>query len=1036
MNRAFSKLLRSGSLVALSAVIGPQLAFAQDAAVDNAEADIVVTGVRASLDRAIDIKRNSNGVVDAISAEDIGKFPDTNLAESLQRITGVSIDRVNGEGSQVTVRGFGGGFNLVTLNGRALPAANVGTVGGDANADTATGSSRSFDFANLASEGVSTLEVYKTGRAAVPSGGIGAAINVITRKPLDAREAGFNGSIGVKALYDTSVEKREDDPAKITPEISGLLTWRDENEMFGVSVFGSYQKRNFSSRGATVNGWNIRRYSEFVGADSPFVTPTTQIRNAPTDPNQLISVPNDSSYFYSEGSRERINGSASVQFRPVETLTFTADALFAQNTQREQRSSQGNWFNRPFAQVEFDDNPVVATTTFLQENIGGVKDAAFEQANRGVRNRLQDYGLNAKWEITDRITLSIDGHTGLAQSSPDNPMGLSSTLVGLGAPVVASQSADFSGTIPVQSITINDAVPGRGPNGNGQLDLGDIGSQMGRTVSSAQRQRLNEVRADLGWELDDLGSRVDVGGNYRTSKMRQTRTQTQQTLGDWGITNVGDIASQAPGVLGTYCLVCKFDRFDANGEGATLVAFRGNAVDLYNALSPYYAGRGNAIGVTARENNLVKEDIWSAYGQLTWKGELAGRRATLVAGARYERTKVTSTSQLAVPGAITWTADNDFVLSISDQIQPFSEGGNYNNFLPAMDFQIEIAKNFIGRFSFSKTIARPEYSNLFVSSSVRTPPRPTALDGTATGSTGNARLAPLISDNLDLSFEWYYKPSSFLSAGIFEKRVQNFVGVGQTTRNLFGLRDASAGAPGSRSGIALAELQRLRYDSSDVNLFTMTALLQEAGGNIQQASQQFQANVANGVLNQAFADQVLGRVDIAPDANDPLYQFEVTQPINNRQGKIWGVELAGQHFFGDTGFGVSAAYTLVRGDVGIDVGADRTVDQFALVGLSDTANATLIYDKNGISARLAYNWRDKFLQTVNRGDDGRNPTFVRAFGQLDLNVSWDISEQFAVSFEGINLTESSIRTYGRSTNNLWYAQELDRRFLLGGRFRF
>jgi len=767
------------------------VAQAQDAAVQNAEADIIVTGVRASLDRAIDIKRNSSGVVDAISAEDIGKFPDTNLAESLQRITGVSIDRVNGEGSQVTVRGFGGGFNLVTLNGRALPSANVTSVGGDQNADYSSGTSRSFDFGNLASEGVSTLEVYKTGRAAIPSGGIGASINVVTRKPLDAREAGFSGTIGVKALYDTSVEKSLSDPAKITPEASGLLSWRDENEVFGVSIFGSYQKRNFSTRGATVNNWNIRRYSQFADPANGFVNANTQISNAPTDPNTLVSVPNDSSYYYSQGSRERINGSAVMQFRPTETLTFTADALFAQNKQREQRASQGNWFNRPFAQVEFDGNPVVATTSYLQENIAGVKDAAFEQAERGVRNRLQDYGLNAKWEINDRVTLSIDGHTGLAQSSPDNPNGVSSTLVGLGAPIVASQSADFSGVIPVQSIIINDALRG---NGNGVLDLGDLGSQMGRTVSSAQRQRLNEIRADLGWELDDGGSRFDVGANYRTSKMRQTRTQTQQTLGDWGITHVGDIASVAPGVLQEYCLVCKFDNFDAKGQGATLTAFQGSAVDLYNALSPHYASLGNAVKVTQQEDNRVKEDIWSAYGQLTWKGELAGRPASLVVGARYERTKVRSTSLVAVPQTINWVSDNDFTPIVSDEVQPLSDSSNYNNFLPAMDFQIELAKNFIGRFSFSKTIARPDYGNLFVATSVGTPPRPIALGGFATGSTGNARLSPLISDNLDLSFEWYYKPSSYISAGVFEKRVQNFVGTGQTTRNLFGLRDASSGA--------------------------------------------------------------------------------------------------------------------------------------------------------------------------------------------------------------------------------------------------
>src|SRR5690554_644242 len=119
--------------------------------------EIVVTGIRGSLTTSMNVKRTSVGVVDAITAEDIGKFPDTNLAESLQRITGVSISRVNGEGSEVTVRGFGAGNNMVTLNGRTMPAAQTANGGG--------GGSRAFDFGNLASEGISGVEVYKTGKA-------------------------------------------------------------------------------------------------------------------------------------------------------------------------------------------------------------------------------------------------------------------------------------------------------------------------------------------------------------------------------------------------------------------------------------------------------------------------------------------------------------------------------------------------------------------------------------------------------------------------------------------------------------------------------------------------------------------------------------------------------------------------------------------------------------------------------------------------------------------------------------------------------
>src|SRR6478735_5616822 len=218
-------LARTASALTLAACFGSATSVAaQETQTSTPETEIIVTGVRASLDRSIDLKRNAAGVVDGISAEDIGKFPDTNLAESLQRITGVSIDRVNGEGSKVTVRGFGPGYNLVTLNGRALPTASIASIGQDQNGDFVSGTTRSFDFSNIASEGVSSLVVYKTARASVTSGGIGAAIDIVTRKPLDG-QLGFTGSIGAKAVYD---ESDTEDYARVTPEVSGLLNWVNE----------------------------------------------------------------------------------------------------------------------------------------------------------------------------------------------------------------------------------------------------------------------------------------------------------------------------------------------------------------------------------------------------------------------------------------------------------------------------------------------------------------------------------------------------------------------------------------------------------------------------------------------------------------------------------------------------------------------------------------------------------------------------------------------------------------------------------------
>ncbi|MFT7314760.1 MAG: iron complex outermembrane receptor protein, partial [Paraglaciecola sp.] len=165
---SFNKTRLAASIAVLLGTAIALPAFAQEEALADDVEVIQVKGIRGSLARSMDIKRESSGVVDAISAEDMGKFPDTNLAESLQRITGVTVSRANGEGSQITVRGFGPAKNLVTLNGRQMPG---------------TGYTRSYNLENLSSEGVSALEVYKTARAENPSGGLGATVNIVTAKP-------------------------------------------------------------------------------------------------------------------------------------------------------------------------------------------------------------------------------------------------------------------------------------------------------------------------------------------------------------------------------------------------------------------------------------------------------------------------------------------------------------------------------------------------------------------------------------------------------------------------------------------------------------------------------------------------------------------------------------------------------------------------------------------------------------------------------------------------------------------------------------
>jgi len=1021
--RITSTLLGGVSALAICSLASTAPAFAQDAAVAPAEQDvIVVTGIRGSLQRAMDIKRDANGIVDAISAEDIGNFPDTNLAESLQRITGVSINRVNGEGSLVTVRGFGSGFNMVTLNGRTMPTSNIAIIGTDQSGDFATGSSRSFDFSNLASEGVSGLEVYKTSRSDIPSGGIGATINILTNRPFD--NPGMRGVIGAKIMNDTSVEFSGDE---FTPELSGLFSWTDPSERFGVSLFGSFQERNAASVSATSNNWNIESFDSFSNTANGRVNGATVITNPPPG-SQLVSFPNDSRYHLAEAERERINGQLTFQFRPIDTLTLTADYTYANSQTTEQRTDQTNWFNRPFAQVTFDDNPVVATSSFLQENIAGVKDMGFEQQYRAVETTLESFGFNGEWEVNDRLTLSVDAHTSTSETSPNSPNGASSTLFSMGAPVIAAHSLDISSGFPVQNFTIDDAQRG---NANGVLDVGDLGSQIARTNTSFQEHALDEIRFDASWEVDG-GMRFDVGADYRTSKMTQRRVQTQQTLGDWGLNNPGDIEQFAPGLVEQYCLSCLFDDYT---PGNAQIAFKASAVELNDLLSAAYAGMGNAVNETQSDFNVVEEDILGLYAQFTWEGDWMNMPTTLATGIRYEETQVASTALVSVPQAIVWLSDNDFTTILSSTVQPVADEGEYTNLMPSVDLKIELMPDLIGRISYSETIARPSYGNLFVADDSNTPPRPTAFGGIATGSTGDAGLLPLQSDNIDISLEWYFDDSSMLSVSFFDKKVENFIGTGQSTRNLFGLRDPSSGNPGTRSGDALTELGVIGADPTDVNLFTLTALIDQMG-SIAAASAVFQANFAGGFLNQAFIDSTFGAYDVTPNASDPLFGFEVQGPINNREGSIHGIEFALQHFFGDTGFGFQANYTMVDGDVTIDVGADPSVDQFALLGLSDTANFTAIYEKYGFSARVAYNWRDEYLASTNRGGGNRNPVFNEAFGQVDLNVSYDVTETLQFSFEAINLTGENLRTFGRDNSNFWFVQELDPRYLLGARYRF
>jgi TonB-dependent receptor len=1048
--------------------------------------EVVVTGLRGSLKASMETKRDAIGVVDAINAEDIGKFPDTNLSEALQRITGVSIDRRNGEGATVTARGFGPQFNMVTLNGRQMPTADA-FADGTATTGGLAGNSRSFNFANLAAESISAVEVYKTGRADIATGGIGASINVRTARPLD--NDGLVLNLGVKALDDTTNRVGED----FTPELSGIFSYSTDDKRFGVGLTASYQKRDSGSSTSTVNDWHIQAWDSSNGgnnatnrANAPLFVDTRDtpydgtddrtaatIENAPAN-GQLYAIPNDIRYAFSDSERERINGQFTTQFVPVDGLTLTADYTFAQNSITEDRGEQTIWLQRNgFDHIVFDTGEAVATPVLLHEFTGASKDFGYEQQHREQKNDLKSLGFNADWAVSDKMTLGFDFHNSTARSLPDDPVtGGGQTAFSVAGKVPSSclqfygaNPADPAATAPcrnasnywTQTFTFNNGLPvaartlfpdqlsayaGTGGNSDYSFGAGSLGSQILRIAYNDQTTGIKQSRIDGKFKISD-DSTLAFGVETRAMESRQRSSGSNLTLGDWGVGDSGNVPDMVA-LLTPFSLTGAFDDF--NAAGAPSGGWKGNA----NVLGQWGLDHGYTNWTEAsapdgqlrfnpgfNTNSTVSEDTQSVYAQLAFKFELGTMPSNFVAGARYEDTKVHAANNTLVPSALLWQDDNDFQVvrpTVGNETLVTGDG-HYKNLLPNLDFDLGLTADLKARFSYSKTIARAGYFNLSAGQIPGTPGGSSLVGQfTPPGGQNNPGLLPLESDNFDVSIEYYFSDKGYVSLGAFQKNVANFIGNSVETINLYGIRNQTGG-PRAQQALAYLRNPAHPFAVDDSALFTAVAMLENPGTFQDAKGVSWTGGLANYNGSNAQHVAFATRYDILPTADDPLYTFNVNTPTNNKDAKIHGFEVGGQYFFGDTGFGVLANYTVVRGDVGYDVTSDPNENQFALLGLSDSANAVLMFEKFGISARLAYNWRDEFLQNLNVGQ-WRNPIYVEAYDQIDLNVGYDFNDHFAVSFEAVNLTGEDVRWHGRSDKQMWRLEDQGARYALGARYKF
>lgn len=989
------KFLPACIAMALSSAVYAQ----QPASDEDPLEEVLVTGVRASLERAMDIKRNAQGVVDSISAEDIGKFPDTNLAESLQRITGVSINRINGEGQEITVRGLGPDFNLVTLNGRQMPVSGLEA--------TTVNASRSFDFSNIASEGIAGVDVYKTSRADIPSGGMGATVNVKTTRPLDA--PGLKFTVGGKAVYDTS----RIDP-EVTPEISGLYSQTFADDTVGVALSFSQQNRKGGYRQVSVpNGWHTQSVQQvdgwFAGVDLTTGTITE---------DDFIVRPQNIEYNFTEFERDRTNGQLTLQYAPSDAITATLDYTYSQQEIASNNNTLNIWFWEGEGLDEVNSEWALGSSNNAGGNVYyprvfnhfGGDDLVFGVADFAQENINNSVGFNISWDATSQLTLELDYHDSDAKSQAASPYG-NSSVIQTAAFIRAGAVVDFSQDFAVMGV--------RTPDGS-MLSTAQAGPETLQPTGSSLRNSLftndiQQLQLRGQYQFDDSSLRSIDFGLARTENAIHRGMMVAQR-DNWGA-SFGDPADLRDEVFTARSVLGDFDAANGTGHfangGGTFdqfdlyydFSFADNAADVVatqapinsdNEVNPAIWPCADRFCVTQdwTTDQRTQEDISAAYVQANFEVDSTLGVWKATAGARYEQTDVESSAVVPAFTGIDWVADNEFHLIDSGDSSKTLYTADYNYFLPNLDVSLETDNNWIFRASYSKTLSRANYNDISGGVTIGTLRN---LNGDAMR--GDPTLLPHESRNLDISAEWYFADASYISLGAFSKQVDNFVGVSSVTENLFGLRNPSQGP---RFQAALAALGT-GATSTEIRDYI----------------------IAN------YPDSTTAPNDIHSLDEDPLYEFNVTIPVNEKQAEITGLEFAFQYTH-DSGFGGQFNYTMVDSDAEYD--KSEFDNQFALVGLSDTMNIVGFYENDSFQARLAYNWRDAFLANVNR--EHGNPEFVEAYSQWDLNLGYNLNDQFTFFAECLNLTNETTRSYSRYEGALQSATEIGARYNLGVRYTF
>ncbi|MFL6601357.1 MAG: TonB-dependent receptor [Steroidobacteraceae bacterium] len=938
------------------------LATAADAPAPAAQADqpqqleeVVVTGLRVSLERSLNDKKNSSVVQDSIDAEELGRFPDSDVADSLQHLPGITIDRTTGgEGQKVSVRGFGPQYNIVTLNNRIL-----------ATDDDA----RDLAFDVLPSEVISAADVLKSTQASALEGSIGGTVNLRTASPFE--KSGFHGGAHVEGNYNDMSEM-------YGRKFSAFIENTMFDETLGFLVGGVYS--NNKTRTDSLNAYNQNIYG-----------PTTYPFEGGDGAVPVAVTPNSITFgsIFDDKKREALSGS--LEWRPNDSFRLIADGLWTKLQDNQQGYNQSYYFPYGTYFPNGPDQPGVPTWSNATVNNGlvtAVTSSAFQPEivnntiDRNVVTSL--YGVRGSWQATDRFKMNFDAY----RSTASRPEGGSDSFVTAGlvsqdptAPDILVMQ-DLPHSLPSLNVLIPPGQLGMSscPSGTASKTnaaycsytaLMNTGALNDNKYWSTHYDGLNGFSVHdqvTGFTLDgafkaDVGPLDSIlfgaGYNHREKTRVDNSNDWTNGSGQYGLlyNTAGCPVQCAPYTFGGQGFnVISFTTPPHFMQGAggsypnvlprlnvnQLLAFMKSLDGLPNPQfcpslpcdTPF-----NLASTLPQPNPFNSYDViektFSFYTEATFKGDNWSGNV----GVRVVHTKTQAQTAQSVPVSL-WSADPNastvtYNVQYSDA-QAFSEDASYTFALPSANFNYWLIPDTLQlRAAGGETMARPDLNQL----------APNATNSATNGEpilqyTGIAGLKPIKAWNLDLSAEWYYQPHAALTLGLFGKKVTNDIYTGETANVDLGTIKYDGGPPGTVPGVP--------------------------------------------------------------------FLWTVTAPANGAKSTYTGVELSWQHFL-DMGLGAhfQVTRTWSRG-YDQDGNATGAVNQAPPTTLS----TSLIYEKGPFSADVNWDYTSRFTSRCAQCTEVPGwPAITDPFSWVTASAHWRAFAGFEVYVEGRNLTNAIARTY-------------------------